>query len=234
MGVRRAFRALTVLVFTLGSCAIAAAQDERSAAVGGSVSAINMDARTSWSVAASFEYRFNRVAGLEVETTMAPTLKTAFPGSAILASAAVSSSIGLTGVLPPEIFPAPSLTNQDGRAVIFTNNVRVHVPTTLDRIDPYFVAGGGVSSIRRTAEIVYYPIPLLPVLTGPAATLLRGTPISQPVSATSTALTLTIGGGVGVRVLPRLWVEGDLRLFRLLETDDQNVGRFAVGARFRF
>jgi len=238
MRAARVLGLITLLVSLVSTST--AAQDGRSAAVGGTVSAINMDSHTSWSIAASFEYRFNRVAGLEVETTFVPTLESSFDVPVIASSSAVLTSItpGAGGLNVPAIFPSPSIIDQHARAVMFTNNVRVHVPTTTDRIDPYFVAGGGASNVRRTATIVFSPLPIpvaeltaLGIVLPP--TLIRSS-ISEPLRSSSTALALTIGGGLGVRVTSRLSVEGDLRMFRLLETDDQNVGRFGVGARFRF
>ena len=58
--------------------------------------------------------------------------------------------------------------------------------------------------------------------------------IRQPFSSSSVDLALTIGGGVGVRAASRLWIEADLRLFRLLGDEDRNVGRFGAGVRYRF
>src|SRR5205807_6685544 len=47
---------------------------------------------------------------------------------------------------------------------ILTNNVRLHIPSTSDRLDPYFVAGGGVANLRNSADFVYSPFytPVLP------------------------------------------------------------------------
>jgi len=239
--------ALFLLVLAFPSAAVG--QDDRGASAGGSASATNMDSRTSWSFAASFEYRVNRVAGFEIEATAIPTLKSDFPGVSILASSRVTgsaisfptspSSSVTSSIIFPTIFPQPRFANQRGRAVIFTNNVRVHIPTTADRLDPYFVAGGGISNVRHTADYIYnpfiyssadltalglsVPIPSIPIRT-----------ITQPIRTSSNALALTIGGGVGVRVLSHLWVEGDLRMFRLLGNEDQNAGRFGVGVRYRF
>jgi hypothetical protein len=235
----------SAVIFVLLLPGAAAAQDDRGASVAGSVSATNMDARTSWSFAGSFEYRLNRVAGLEIETTVVPTLRSDFPdGPRILASSSVFSTSSLTSfsaaffessIIAPTIFPPPRLTNQRGRAVIFGNNVRVHIPTTTDRIDPYFVAGGGVASVRHTADLTYSAIAL--ASSPPAGTVLPTLPIrdiTQHLASSSVDLALTLGGGVGVRAMSRLWIEGDLRLFRLMGDEDRNVGRFGIAARYRF
>jgi hypothetical protein len=47
-------------------------------------------------------------------------------------------------------------------------------------------------------------------------------------------MALTLGGGAGVRVASSLWLDVDLRLFRLLGDDDRNLGRFGVGVRYAF
>src|SRR6185503_21354604 len=95
----------------------------------------------------SFEFRFNRVAGLEVEATAIPTLKSEIPDARLLAASS-SSSVFLSGVSSRLVtFPTSLFTNLRGRAIFFTNNVRVHVPTTVSRIDPYVVAGGGIANV---------------------------------------------------------------------------------------
>src|SRR2546426_626459 len=196
--------ALFLLVLAFPTAAFA--QDDRGASAGGSASATNMDSRTSWSFAGSFEYRLNRVAGFEIEATAVPTLKSDFPGVSILASSgatgsAISSLISpsspvTSSLIFPTIFPPPRFANQRGRAVIFTNNVRVHIPTTADRLDPYFVAGGGIANVRHTADYIYSPLifsfadlpaglsipnPSFPIRT-----------ITAPIRSSSTALALTI------------------------------------------
>ena len=214
-----------VLLSNLGA---AAAADDRGVAVGASVSATNMDARTSWSAAGSFEYRLNRVAGLELEATVVPTLKSDFSGPIVALQASR---------VAPTIYPPPTFNNQRGRAVIFTNNVRLHVPTTTDRFDPFFIAGAGVANIRESADFTYSPFTVTPALPPgvPVPTILPGRPIIiEPFTTSSTTLALTMGGGIGVRVTSQLWIEGDLRLFRLLDSDDRNLGRFGVGVRYRF
>jgi hypothetical protein len=131
------------------------------------------------------------------------------------------------------IFPAPTFANPGGRAVILSNNVRVHIPTTATRVVPYFVAGGGVANIRRTADLTY-PIPIPVPLEANGLTPLRFTTSTQRVSSSASQLALTIGGGLGVRAASRLWIDADLRMFRLMGDTDQNLGRFGVGARYTF
>jgi len=230
-------RLASVVFLVLSVPAVAAAQTDRGASAGASVSATNMDSHTSWSFSGSFEYRVNRVAGFEVEATAVPSLESDFPGYTILAastSSVVSSNPLLAGLNLPAIFPTPRFENQHSRAVFFTNNVKVHIPTTADRIDPYFVAGGGVANIRQTADFVIDPIILAPRPQGVVIpeSLLQSR--STPLRDSSTSLALTVGGGVGVRIWSRAWIEADLRMFRVLGAEDQNAGRFGVGLRYRF
>jgi opacity protein-like surface antigen len=219
--------------------AAALAQADRSASVSAAVSATNMDSRTSLSFSGAFEYRFSRVVGLELETTVVPTLKSTFPGDdryTILDSGYTISA----GLAPATslVFPGPRYANPGGRVVIFSNNVRIVVPTTSTRLEPYFVAGGGIASIRRSADYVYqiYPATLATAFLDAAAPF----PLPQPrtytqrVTSSTVDMALTIGGGLSVRVARQVRVEADLRMFRLLGEVDRNSGRFGVGVRYRF
>src|SRR5438876_3917195 len=95
-------RAAIVLLLLSASGALAA--DERTAAVGGNVSAMDIDSYTALSVSGSFEYRFTRVVRLEVEATLAPTLKSPFPNSGytILAGSSPALVADLTRGRTPE------------------------------------------------------------------------------------------------------------------------------------
>jgi opacity protein-like surface antigen len=116
--------------------------------------------------------------------------------------------------------------------VLLTNTARIDIPTTSTRVTPFFSAGGGVANVRRTADFGYeFPLPLLPPGT-PTLPIVR--PFVQHITASSTDMALTLGGGTGVRVAKSLWLDVDLRLFRLLGDDDQNLGRFGVGVRYAF
>ena len=56
----------------------------------------------------------------------------------------------------------------------------------------------------------------------------------QPVERSSTDLALTLGGGVSVLVVDHVSVDVDLRYLRLIGPRDLNVGRFGIGASYRF
>jgi opacity protein-like surface antigen len=214
----------------------AAAQDA-GAVVAGSAGVTNISSRTELTFTGSAGYRFNRSLGLEIEITAVPTLKASFPGNEVTilsgSSLAFSSVTPLAGVTPL-IFPGPTIGNLNGRALFFTNNVRVEIPTAIDRLTPYFVAGGGVGTVRHTADYTYpVPIPILPpVPVGGGQPTLRTTVV--PLSTTLTGLAVTVGGGVSVRVASHVSIDGDLRYFRLMGDTDTNAGRFCVGARYRF
>jgi opacity protein-like surface antigen len=232
-------RFCAAIVLLLLASASGAGADERTAAVAGRVSAMDIESDTALSFSGSFEYRFTRVAGLEVEATLAPTLKSPFPngGYTILASSTASGVTGALTGLVPTIYPGPTYTNADGRAVIFSNNVRIAIPTTTARLEPYFVAGGGIASVRHTADLVYNPILLAPTPNPPTGIVIPTLPVrqfTQHVTASSIDLALTLGGGLSVRAASEVWIEADLRLFRLLGQTDRNVGRFGIGARYKF
>lgn len=208
----------------------AMAQAERGASVSGAVSATSMDSRTELSFSGAFEYRFSRVVGFELEATVVPSLKSRFP---------VDDQYTILGVALPSvlIFPAPRFDNPGGRVVILSNNVRIVVPTTSSKLEPYFVAGGGIASTRRTADYtydygVYPPIMDLQAL-GLMPIPIRRTFVEH-VKSSSIDLALTIGGGLSVRVARQMSVDADLRMFRLLGQTDRSTGRFGVGVRYSF
>jgi opacity protein-like surface antigen len=215
--------AITVLCLSSGARAQALG-----ASVSGNVSAINIDSHTTVAYTGAFDYRFSNVVGLELELTYAPSLEPRFSSSIIQPLPASSSIIGLP-------IPAPTFANGTGRAVIFSNNVRVAVPTTTARLEPFFVAGGGVANVQQTADLRY----TFPTIGGAVAggPLVLGTQtLSQRVTSSSVGLALTLGGGVGIKATEHLWIDADLRLIRVMgERDqDQNVGRFGAAARYRF
>jgi opacity protein-like surface antigen len=227
---------IVVAALTLLVAATAAAQG-RGAAVSGSVAAVNMDSRTELAFSGAFAFRLNRVVELEIETTWVPRVRSDFPTGPVV----IQESGGLTTVTSGsvstssvQIFPTPFYANPGGRIAVFTNAARIDIPTTTSRLTPYFAAGGGVANVRRTADYII-PVPLQ--LPAPGTPTPINTPvrqIAQSLVSSVTSLALTIGGGVDVNLTSSLAVEGDLRLFRLLGQDDQNVGRFSVGARYRF
>jgi hypothetical protein len=113
----------------------------------------------------------------------------------------------------------------DGRATIFTTNVRIDIPMITPRVIPYVIAGGGVANLKERFAITPSPAvsPALPVVIPP-----------QLVTQSSTDLALTAGGGVSLLVAAHLSLDLDVRYARLIGDHDRNVGRFGVGFSYRF
>src|SRR5579864_1573479 len=225
---------MRTLVAALIGCAlsmsVAHAQDA-GATVATSVGVTDLETRTEPTFTGSAGYRFNRSIGIEVEVTAIPTLKAPYPTTGLVT---IQSGTVVPAAVAPSIaiFPGPTYTNADGRSVFFTNNIRVEIPTVISRVTPYFVAGGGVATVRNTADVAY-SIGILP-----PTPLVGGTPgirtVTEPVSTSSTDLALTIGGGASIRIASHATIDGDLRFFRVLGATDVNAGRFALGVRYRF
>ncbi len=214
------------------------AQDDRGASVGASVSATNMDSRTELSFAGTFGFRFTRVVSLEIESTIVPRLRSPFSGGPVIQSSTQTTvstfSSASAGVV--QVYPGPVFGDAGGRVVIFSNNVRIDMPVATTRATPYFVAGGGIANVRRTATYTYpVPLALTPTLfPGPVPVPLPFRTVSQPIRSSITELALTLGGGVEIHVAPHVSIGVDLRLLRLLGDQEQNAGRFGVGARYTF
>jgi len=223
-------RHAVAIVLILGLSASAAAQDRTSAFVGGSVSAANTAKRTEIAFAGLFGYRFSRVVSFVIEATVVPDVHSSFPTNSPFIQTANSSTGNTVSSSSIVLFPGPFFSNPGGRIVLFTNTARIDIPTTSSRLTPFFSAGGGIANVRRTADLSYpFPLPLaIPGLP------IDVRPISQRVTSSSTDLALTLGGGVGVRVASSLWVDADLRVFRLFGDEDRNLGRFGVGVRYAF
>jgi opacity protein-like surface antigen len=220
-----AIKSVAVGLLLFATCASA---QESGATVSASAGVTSVGSRTELTVSGSAGYRFNRIVGFEIEVTAIPTLKTPFPtGEVTIQSATPATLSGFTSIA---IFPAPAYANPNGRAVFFTNNVRVELPTTATRLTPYFVAGGGVATVRHTADLTI-PIAITQIPNGIPGRLLTQ---STPVSASSTDVALTLGGGVAIKVASHFGIDGDLRFFRLMGSEDTNAGRFGVGVRYTF
>jgi len=176
---------------------------------GGVVAATSIESRTEMSAAAAVGFRVNRLASIGVEVTSVPTLK---PDVAALDPSTLLVSNG-------------AASGTDGRATIFTTNVRIEIPMSNTRIIPYVIAGGGVANVKESFTITA-PVPVppgIPVVIPP-----------RPVTQSSTALALTTGGGVSMLVATHVSIDVDLRYARLIANRDLNVGRFGVGLSYRF
>lgn len=235
-------RIASALALVLVTAAAASAQ-EAGAVVAGGISVTAMSSTNSLTFSGSGGYRFNRYIGLEVEVTTVPTLKASFRDAAgpVIqigtsdGSAVTGAILTLGGTSASAIYPGLSYTNQNGRAVFFTNNVRVEMPTASERLTPFFVAGGGVVNVRQTADLVL-PIAITLPQNVPGTILLPPglRTITDHFSASATDIALTIGGGIAVKFASHASIDADLRYYRILGETDRNVGRFGVGVRYRF
>jgi opacity protein-like surface antigen len=174
-------------------------------------------------------YRFNRSIGFGIELTHLRDLESDFSDF-------------------PRLLGSPAYyggfsedDDQEGSATIFTTNVRVEIPTTMRRVIPFVVGGGGMASVTQAYPVIYYataltsgsptsasssisfPLPPQVILPGP-----------RFIQSTTTAMALTLGGGTSILVTDHLAVDVDLRAFKFLGQEGLMLGRFGVGASYRF
>lgn len=201
--------------FIVGQAARVQAQPASGAIVGGVAAAVVFNDATEVSVSGGIGYRLNRAIGFGIELTYLPKLEPTFPYALAL--------------------PRPGIRFEDpeGNAVFFTTNVRIEIPTTSRRVLPYVIAGGGVASLTHSDVTIYGVDPLfaLPLEVVGDSYLSQVFPFG-PVS--TTGLALTLGGGASVLVNDHLSVDIDLRTFHLRGTTTGQVGRFGIGASYRF
>lgn len=216
--------------------AVAQTEEDAGAVVSGAVSATAIDSRTELTFSGGAGYRFNRYVGLEIEVTSVPTLKAAFPNPnndvTIQPLAGVVPS-NAPAVLTGIVVPPPTYSNLNGDVTIFTTNIRLEMPMPVGRITPYFAGGGGVAEVRHSADVTI-PIGIYTAVVGALIPQPAIRTITEHVRSASTALALTLGGGVSVQVASHVSVDIDLRYFRLLSDTSTNAGRFGAGARYRF
>ncbi len=190
---------------------------DQGAIAGGVVAATSIESNTEASVAGTIGYRVNRFVAFGVEVTAVPVVKS---DPAALRSSTIIDSIGSAPVLNSA---APSTASaSDGRAAVFTTNVRIEFPAAA-RLVPYLVGGGGVANVKDSFTV--------------AATPPAGVPVTiqaQPITQSSTGLALTAGGGVSFLAAPHVSVDLDVRYLRMIANRDLNIGRVGVGFSYRF
>jgi hypothetical protein len=204
-------------------------------------SATVVDANLSLGLTGAFGVRFNRAVAFELELTAIPDLIDA-PDYRILANQLVL----------PSIYPAPRI-DIDGRAVMFLTNARISMPTTLTRVTPFLVAGGGLAHVRQNVAYAWaesswttssiggigLPTDIRSIGSGtgtyvPDASLLFLGPSAYSSTSAELALALNLGGGVDISIGKGLSVDVDFRHYRLMGARDRNLGRFGIGASYRF
>jgi opacity protein-like surface antigen len=197
---------------------ISAAADQ-GVTIDGVVAAAAIESRTEMAIAGGIGYRVNRFVGFGVEVTSVPVLK---PDAATLRSATIIDSLGSAVVF--NSVAGPTVSASDGRAIVFTTNVRIELPTIAKRFVPYVVGGGGIANIKDNFTVTLpVPVPGIPVVIQP-----------QAVTQSSTNLVLTAGGGASILMTGHVSVDVDVRYLRLIASRDLNVGRFGIGVSYRF
>ncbi len=208
------------------AAASASAQTSGGALVSGAITAAVTESEVQPSIQGFIGYRFNRALGIGVELAWLPTAEQDLP-------------------LPLR----PWYSGEgEGDILTFTTNVRVEIPTAFRRVLPFVVGGGGVASVSRDYDvrILDAPYPLTGLNAEPGRRERRGItrplPTSlvfpsifpPPPSPTSTGLALTLGGGASLLVTDRLSFDVDLRALHIRGAARQTIGKFGVGASYRF
>lgn len=214
---RRIAPALLVLLLWPGL-----AHAQSGAIVNGAVGAFVTDNATDLEINGGIGYRFNRALAFGIEFTHVPNLGTS-------AQDAINTLQVCCGV--------PDNLRAEGHTTVFTTNVRIEVPTTMRRVLPFVVGGGGIASVTEKFPIIYYATSLasqLPAtgIAAPVPSILPGP--QQLVSNTTLAMALTLGGGASFLLTDHVAVDGDLRVLKLLADTGSTIGRFQVGASYRF
>jgi opacity protein-like surface antigen len=189
----------------------AAAQDAPGPIVSGTIDTAITNGEANLSFAGSAGYRFNRVFGFALELSYVPSMS---PGE-------------------PEV--PVYFRGFEQSLLIATNNIRLEVPTITRRVTPFVIAGVGIASV----ETRYSISPISTTLVADLASLGNIIPTSlvlseRSYSTTSTGLAMTIGGGVGIGVTSRFSIDVDLREVHVHGSDGGDLGRFGVGASYRF
>jgi opacity protein-like surface antigen len=218
MRMKNAVLAALVMVISASPSIVRA---QGGAIVNGAVGVAVVNDATNLEISGGIGYRFNRAIGFGIEFTHIPDLDT----SSRYGYSALRVCCGVGG-------------NQraEGHATVFTSNVRVEVPTTLRRVLPFVVGGGGIASVTEKFPLIYYALPLASDLaslglSAPSPGILPG---PQTISTTTVAMALTLGGGASVLITDHLAVDADARVLKLLADTNRTVGRFQVGASYRF
>jgi opacity protein-like surface antigen len=213
-----------LLLLLLARPGVVRAQSGAIANVG--VGVASGEGNTDLAINGGVGYRFNRSIGVGVELTHMPGLGSDFDG----------------GILPLGIYSGYPGDDNEGHATIFTTNVRVEIPTTMHRVIPFVVGGGGIASVTQPYPI-YYAVPLAASAVGSLPPSLSTAIASLPpqilpgpqfISNTTIAMALTLGGGASILVTDHLAVDVDLRAIQLLGQTGRSMGRFGVGASYRF
>jgi Outer membrane protein beta-barrel domain len=202
----RAVPIAAIAALLAGFVTTANAQPAGGAIVSGSLAAAVDAAGANTAVAGSLGYRFTRVIGIGVEVTW------------------MKLDPDVPSVQPVPPYGVIEYSHARADAVFFTTNMRVEVPTAWRRILPYAIGGGGPVSSNRSYTATFRPAT-------PGVDLQLQ---SQATSETDLGLATFLGGGVSVLAGDHLSVDVDVREFYIRRESSGTVGRFGVGASYRF
>jgi len=191
------------------------------AVVNGAIGAAVVNNATDLEISGGIGYRFNRAIGFGIEFTHVPGLDP--KGQYAFSTLRICCGVGEQ--------------TAEGHLTVFTTNVRVEVPTTMRRVLPFVVGGGGIASVTEKSSVIYYAVPLETVAAGPGVSIPTPNILPSPqqfVSTTTLAMALTLGGGASILLTDHLAIDGDLRVLKLLADTGRTVGRFQAGASYRF
>jgi opacity protein-like surface antigen len=211
-------RRLIIATGLLFTATVASAQTSSGPIVSGTVGAVAIDSTTDFAFSVAAGYRFNRAFGLGIELTSVPDMSSEYR-------------------YPFRVLPISPINYRapDGEVTTFTTNVRLEIPTTSARIIPFVVAGGGFAEVKQGYDLY--------ILAATATFEITSTPVGAtiptiyppyPYVQSSMNLALTFGGGVGLLAGEHFSIDVDLRYLRLSGQQDRNVGRFGLGASYRF
>lgn len=208
------------LAALLAPPSVANAQTQSGAIANVNIAAAAGDGTEGIAISGGVGYRFNRSIGFGIELTHLPSLESEFHR------------------LYGGRFGGFDDDDDEGNATIFTTNVRVEIPTTMRRILPYVTGGGGVASVTEAYSVIY----ALPAIEATSSSLSAIFPVPYPgilpgpsvIQNTTVAMALTLGGGASVLLTDHLSVDIDVRAFRFVSDTGRTMGRFGVGASYRF
>jgi hypothetical protein len=179
------------------------------ALVSASMAAAYTHDHTSPSYAGGIIWRFNRVLGIGIEITHVRGLR--FDGPLISCCGDIRS-----------------------RQTSFTTNVRVEIPTISTRVVPFLVGGGGPVAVTTVFPVLYAQGPLLADLIALGLSTSPIVPGASRLESTTAGMALTLGGGTSLLVGRHSSIDVDLRVFHTTGMTSGNIGRFGVGASYRF
>ena len=218
-------RAAAAALLLAATVSPASAQSDTGGLATVSVSALSAE-DTSVAVAAGMGYRINRTLSIGVELTVIPDFSSGTPELPV----SIASTL---------VFPAPivRVESTDGRATIFTGNLRLNVPTRSARISPYLIGGAGVGNVRDelSYSVDYGPIfgttfpPGIPI---PLPRIVP--PIQESIRRSTTDVAITMGGGISFAMGSQWSIDGDARYVAIVGDRDLQMGRFGGGISYRF